>query len=293
MSDTVPVEVDGDGLTARIRTRLPALPPASARVARLALDDPETVSRSTIQQLAALAGTSEATIVRAARALGFRGYADLRLALAAAGGQRRRQHQVTGDIDAHDSIREVIEKISGAEQQAIRETASHIDAAVIEQIADAVAAARRVVVYGAGASGLVAADLDLKLLRIGLASRASADHHVALTEASLLTTGDVAIAVSSSGRTGEAVSFLQAAGGAGATTVAITGARRSPLTASAGHVLFAAGRDSVFRAAALSSRISQLMAIDCLFVAVAQRTYDDTTRAVVTTREALRGKRDG
>ncbi len=261
-------------------------------MAGLALDDPETVSRSTIHQLAGLVGASEATIVRAARALGFAGYADLRLALAAAGGQRRRQHQVTGDIDPGDSIREVIEKISGAEQQAIRETAAHIDAGAIERIADAVAAARKVVVYGAGASALVAADLDLKLLRIGLTSRASADHHVALTEASLLTGADVAIAVSSSGRTEEAVSFLRAAGGAGATTVAITGARSSPLTGHAAHVLFAAGRDSVFRAAALSSRISQLMAIDCLFVAVAQRTYDDTTRAVATTREALRPKRD-
>lgn len=284
---TLSETADPDALAARIRTQLPGLAPALAKVAQLILDDPGMVARSTIQELVAMIGTSEATIVRASRALGFKGFPDLRYALAAASGLRRAGHNITGDIDASDSIRDVIEKISSAEQQAIRETAAHIDGAEIERVADAIVVARKVVVYGAGASGLVAADLHQKLLRIGLSCHSTPDVHVAFTEAALLRESDVAIAVSHSGETREAISFLAAAEIAGAVTVALVGAQDSAITRHAQYILYAAGRDSLFRPAALSSRISDLMAVDCLFVAVAQRTYESTTAAVALTREAL------
>lgn len=280
-------QTDPDALAARIRTQMASLPPASAKVAQLILDDPRVVARSTIQELVTVVGTSEASIVRAARSLGFKGFPDLRYALAAAYGQQRSDHQITGDIDAADPIGDVIQKISSAEQQAIRETAAHIDGAEIERIADAIVAGRKMVVYGAGASGLVAADLSHKLLRVGLTCHASPDSHLALTEAALLTNSDLAIAVSHSGETKEAIAFLAAAQEAGAITVALVGAQDATVTKYANHVVYAAGRDSVFRPAALSSRISQFMAIDCLFVAVAQRTYETTTASVATTREVL------
>ncbi|WP_345409379.1 hypothetical protein [Nonomuraea salmonea] len=60
------------------------------------LEDPATVARSTITELSAASGTSEATIVRTARLLGFAGYPQLRLALAAAAAQPDRL--VPGDL---------------------------------------------------------------------------------------------------------------------------------------------------------------------------------------------------
>ena len=289
--DPGPQPLTPDALSARIRTLLPSLPPAATKVVQLVLDDPALVSRSTIQELVDIVGTSEATIVRAARSLGFRGYPDLRFALASAEGQRLTPRRIDGDIDASDTIRDVIEKIASAEQRAIRETAAHLDPPTIDRLADAVVSARKIVIFGAGASGLVAADLHQKLMRIGLTCHVTADNHLALTEAVLLKTDDLAIAISHSGETTEALAFLQAAQRAGSTTAALTGATDSPLTKVATHVLYAAGGDSVFRPAALSSRISHLMVVDCLFVAVAQRTYDQTLAAVKTTREALQAHR--
>ncbi|MEV0946853.1 MurR/RpiR family transcriptional regulator [Rhodococcus sp. NPDC049939] len=284
-------DIDPDALVARVRVLLPSLPPASARVAQLILDDPALVSRSTLHDLVQVVGTSEATIVRTARTLGFRGYPDMRLALATAVGQRRQEDQITGDITVSDSIRDVIDKISGAEQRALRETAAHLDAEVIDRIADAVVAARKIVLYGAGASSLIAADLHQKLTRIGLISHAPADNHLAVTQAVLLAPSDVAIAISHSGETSETLAFLRQAHKAGASTVAVTSVDGSTLTTHADHVVYAAGRDSIFRPAALSSRISHLMAIDCIFVAIAQRTFDRTTRAVAATHEALSSSR--
>ncbi|MEV4894393.1 hypothetical protein AB0K48_33910, partial [Nonomuraea sp. NPDC055795] len=69
-----------DTLVATVRGVLPSLTPAAQTVARLILEDPATVARSTITELSAASGTSEATIVRTARLLGFAGYPQLRLA---------------------------------------------------------------------------------------------------------------------------------------------------------------------------------------------------------------------
>ncbi len=58
---------------------------------------------------------------------------------------------------------------------------------------DALVAARRVDVYGVGASGFVALDFQQKLHRIGRVAFAWPDPHMALTSAALLDPGDVAV----------------------------------------------------------------------------------------------------
>lgn len=55
-------------LVATVRAVLPSLTPAAQAIARLILDDPGMVARSTITEFSAVSGTSEATIVRTARA---------------------------------------------------------------------------------------------------------------------------------------------------------------------------------------------------------------------------------
>ena len=51
------------------------------------LTDPAAASRATIVELAERSGTSPATVTRFCRALGFDGYADLRLGIAAETGR--------------------------------------------------------------------------------------------------------------------------------------------------------------------------------------------------------------
>lgn len=75
---------------------------------------------------------------------------------------------------------------------------------------------------------------------------------------------------------------------AGATTVAITNNPRSSIAELAEHVLISAGRETEFRPGALASRISQLLVVDCLFVGVAQRTYDSSQEALASTRRAVK-----
>ncbi|MEV4898602.1 SIS domain-containing protein [Nonomuraea sp. NPDC055795] len=154
-------------------------------------------------------------------------------------------------------------------------------------VVDAIVGARRVDAYGVGASGLVAMDMAQKLLRIGMSSHAFQDAHLALTSAVLLKPGDVAIGISTSGETPDVLEPLGRAGEAGATTVAITNNPRSSIAELAEHVLISAGRETEFRPAAMASRISQLVMVDCVFVGVAQRTFDSSQEALQSTRQAV------
>ncbi|GAA0921262.1 MurR/RpiR family transcriptional regulator [Nonomuraea longicatena] len=274
-----------DTLVATVRGVLPSLTPAAQTVARLILEDPATVARSTITELSAASGTSEATIVRTARLLGFAGYPQLRLALAAAAAQPDRL--VPGDLAPDDPLSEVIMKVARAESEAINDTVAQLTSERLGLVVDAITGARRVDVYGVGASGLVANDMAQKLMRIGMSSHAFSDAHLALTSAVLLRAGDVAIGISTSGETPDVLEPLERAREAGATAVAITNNPRSTMAARADHVLISAGRETEFRPGALASRISQLVVVDCVFVGVAQRVYDSSQEALRRTRSAV------
>ena len=86
--------------------------------------------------------------------------------------------------------------------------------------------------------------------------------------------------------------FLEAAVANGATTVAVTSVKDSPLAQVADHALFTEVRESTFRAGAMVSRIAQLALVDCLFIGVAKRRYAETVDALQRTRQATRLLRD-
>ena len=281
--------------TVRIRALMPSLAPAERRVAERVLADPATVAASTIGTLATECATSETTVIRFCRAVGFTGYPALRLALAAEGGRSEGTNgrELTGDIAADDDLDKVVAKIAFADARAVEETAQQLDLDALHEVIEALVAARRVDVYGVGASGFVALDLQQKLHRIGRVAFAWTDPHIALTSAALLTPGDVAVAISHSGTTQDTVDTLALAQRNGATTVAVTNFPRSPLAGLGDHVLTTAARETTFRSGATASRLAQLTVVDCVFVGVAQRTYETSQRALELTRDAVLDRRVG
>jgi len=285
-----------DGLV-RIRQSLPTLRPAEARIAEVVLADPAAVVGKTITELAALVGTSQATVVRFCRAVGYAGYPEFRIDLAQATSRRaveqERANVAHGEIDPDDTLQDVVTKIAFHEARTIEETARMLDLDALEQVAGAVAQAPRTDLFGVGSSGLTAQDLAQKLQRIGLICFASPDPHVQLQSAALLGPGAVALGVSHSGLTVETNDALRIARARGATTVAVTNFPESPLVEHADVVLTTTARETKFRSGALSSRIAQLAVVDFLFVRIAQRLYDRTTENLRATYEAVQPHRLG
>ena len=157
-----------NSLATRIRAVLPELSPAEARVAAVLDADPAAAARLTITELAGQTSTSTATVARIARRLGYPGYPALRLALAAAGGRTGAALPLDSDVADDDPMPTVLRKLAAFESEQLTGTAELVEADTLEAVVAAMAGARRIDVYGIGASGLVAQDLAAKLGRIGL-----------------------------------------------------------------------------------------------------------------------------
>ncbi|MEU9301777.1 SIS domain-containing protein [Streptomyces sp. NPDC048269] len=277
-------------LQARVRSLAPSMTRSVLAVAEAVAADPAGCARLTVSALAERTGTSEATVVRTARLLGYPGYRDLRLALAALAARQESGSApaVTVDIAVDDSLADVVAKLAHEEAQTLADTAAGLDLTQLAAAVAALAAARRIDIYGVGASALVGQDLAHKLLRIGLIAHAHSDPHLAVTNAVQLRPGDVAVAVTHSGSTGDVIEPLRVAFEHGATTIALTARPHAPVTHHADVVLAtSAARETQLRPAAMSSRTSQLLVVDCLFVAVAQQTYEKAAPALAASYEAL------
>jgi DNA-binding MurR/RpiR family transcriptional regulator len=293
----VPRTSDGeeDGLLGLIRARLPEFTGALRRVADHVLADPAAAARATIVELAERSGTSPATVTRFCRALDFDGYADLRLGIAGETGRLARsagwQVDIGREIQPTDPLERVLSQLMAADTLAMRDTAARIDLSSVERAADALATASRVDIYGASGSALVGEELQFSLHRIGIAAWAWTDIHNGLASAALLGPGDVALGISHSGQTRETIEMIAEAGGHGATTIALTSFPRSPLADVADLVLLTATQATTFRPDALSARHPQLVVLDLLYIAVAQRTHERSHAAFQRTARAVEAHR--
>jgi DNA-binding MurR/RpiR family transcriptional regulator len=281
---------ESGGLLGRLRIEGPTMPDALGKIAETILGDPETAAHDSIVDLAERSGTSTATVTRFSRTLGFKGYANLRVAIATETGraeQARWETDISGDITPGDPLDRVLEVITAADTRAIQATATGIDVQAVARVADAIAEAGRVELFGLGSSGTAGREMAFRLERIRIPVWFRSDSHTALTNAALARPGDVAIGLSHSGRTREVIETLAEASDHGALTVAVTSYGRSPLAEVADVVLTTSVHETTFRLAALSALHSQLLVLDLIYVAVAQRTYERTAEALEVTVRAV------
>lgn len=276
-------------LLIRLRGIKPSLSPAEDRVADIVLADARRAAGLTISELATAARTSETTVLRFCRRLGLPGYPQLRLALAEESAQPRAMNRSGTDISASDTIDDIVAKVAFTDASAVEETAQQLDREALAAAAAFIAKAGRVDIYGIGASAIVGTDLQQKLHRIGIVAFAWNDPHIALTSATLLRAGDIAIGISHTGTTTETIEALAAARSTGAKTLAITNFPLSRLASGVDYLLTTAARETSLRSGATASRIAALTVVDCLYIAVAQRNLRKARKAVADTREAVAG----
>lgn len=277
-------------ILARISKLLPSLPPAQQRVAEATLSDPSGTAASTISELADRCNTSETTVIRLCRELGFDGYPAFRLAVASAVGEETAggRSYVSGEILPDDTPEDVASKVGAVAAMAVSATAQQLDLEALDRCVSSLVSARNIDLYGVGASGLVAQDLHQKLGRIGIRSSCSVDPHAALVSASLLTEDDVAVAFTHTGTTAETIRYLRTAHGVGATTVAVTNFPSSPISEFADTVLTTSVRETTYRTGAMASRIAQLVLVDIVFVLVARQDPERTRQILTSTYEVVR-----
>jgi DNA-binding MurR/RpiR family transcriptional regulator len=253
--------------------------PALARVAESVLAQPGVVLYQSITELAEYAKSSEASVMRFCRDLGYSGFQDFKLALA-------RELAVRENLAEAPRSTDAVERLVETAVTALKETERLIDRADLEKAANAFLQARCIEIFGVAASAVTAQYLAYKFARIGLVCRAGQDAHLAMMTAAVADPSIVYVIVSSSGSTIDAVRVAEAAKARGSTVVGISNRSKSPLARLCDIALIASSPETPLTGGAFPSKISQLLIVDALIAAFAKlapecaETIDATAKAV-------------
>ncbi len=285
---SAPTEPGTVPLLAQIEAARERLSRAEQRVADYVLGHADDIMNLSIAALAGTVGVSQPTVARFCLALGFTGFKEfkLRLVQSLAGGVPF----VHRDVGAGDPASALVAKVLDRAIAALMRVRNELDAAALEQAIHLLANARTIEFYGAGNSGIIAADAQHKFVRVGVPTVAYADAHIHGMAATLLQPGDVVVAISNTGRTRDLLRSVESALQAGASVVAIT-ASGSPLAKLSTVALCADVEEDPDVYWPMTSRIAHLAIIDVLAVGVARNRGPGLLARLEKAKQSLRERR--
>ncbi|MCC7250486.1 MurR/RpiR family transcriptional regulator [Hyphomicrobium sp.] len=162
-------ETPPDKLGSRIRARIGGLAPSLVRVLEFIDVNRLDAMTKSAAELGAMIGTSDASVIRAVKALGFDGFNDLKRELAATFGHGHSaadnmSRTLTGIGGAHDAAIDRVLEDHGAAFEALTSPATRAQMSAAVKL---LTSARRVGVFGLGPSSYLARYFALQLTRSG------------------------------------------------------------------------------------------------------------------------------
>jgi DNA-binding MurR/RpiR family transcriptional regulator len=280
-----------DHILIKIRDMKDSLTPVERMVADFVLANLEEIPHLSIKSLAQLSKTSDASVLRFCKTMGYSGYRSFIVSISASLGSmdEERKDQYT-DIQPGDDLSIIIANISRNNMKSIEDTLSVINRNEIARAVKVLRTCNRIVFFGIGASGLVCQDAEQKFSRINKVCHTYTDGHSQLTAATLLGKGDVAFFVSNSGDTVEILDTLDIARKSGAQIIALTKYNKSELADKSNIVLSISTPEVTIRSGAMGSRIAMLTVIDILFAGVASAEYQNVKKYLTKTHNILASK---
>jgi len=154
----------------RRKAGLHSMSPAEQRVSRYFQDNREEVLFASASVLAKKTGTSDATVVRTAKALGFSGMEELRRTLAA---ELRKNltpaTRLAGTLDeVGDDLQAAFNVTLNIHQKAIEDLRRDVTPEQFEKAVQFISNARRLLIFGIGPSSAMATYFEIQLGRFGI-----------------------------------------------------------------------------------------------------------------------------
>ena len=280
-----------DNILIKIRDMKDSLTPVEKMLAEYILENLDEIPHLSIKSLAQLTKTSDASVLRFCKTMGYTGYRSFIVSISASLGSmdEEQKHQYT-DIQPGDDLTTIISNISRNNIKSIEDTLSVINKDAIDRAVKVLRQCKRIVFFGIGASGLVGIDAEQKFTRINKMCHTYTDGHSQLTAATLLEKNDVAIFISNSGDTVDILDSLDIAKKTGACIIAITKYNKSELAEKANIVLSISTPELTIRSGAMGSRIAMLTVIDILFAGVASAEYRNVKKYLTKTHNIISSK---
>ena len=272
----------------RIRQRYQGLAQSDKKLADYLLLQPDTARHLSSQQLANEAGVSQSSVVKFAQKLGYKGFPALKLALSEAlasqyewvGGEPRKSQPESPSVPIHnqirgdDPLRLVGEKLIKENTAAMYATLNVNSEEKLHECVAMLRSARRIILTGIGASGLVAQNFAWKLMKIGFNAAAVRDMHALLATVQASSPDDLLLAISYTGVRRELNLAADEMLRVGGKVLAITGFTPNALQQRASHCLYTIAEEQATNSASISACHAQGMLTDLLFIALIQQDLE-------------------
>ena len=275
----------------RIKEEYRKLTKSEKKVADYFIENYKDAINESIQSIAVATDTSPATVIRFVKTLKFDGLQQLKLAIAA--DMDSQKPDIKDEIiHQKDGLSEIVEKNKRNLINSIERLYALMDLELIEKSVDAIDSAKKVYLFGVGASGIVCYDINYKLSRIGKDVVFNNDIHLQLVNLNFITKEDACVCVSYSGNTKETVLVAEIAKKAGAKTVGICCYGRNELSKICDITLRVPHDERELRLGAISSRNTTLTLLDTIYLAITHRHYPDVLNDIESTRDLIKKLRD-
>lgn len=242
---------------------------AEKKVADFVLSSPQAALNSTITDLSRLCDVGETSVFRFCRTLELKGYQDfkLSLALSAASPESARKKETINVIDT-DNCKDTAKNVLKAYHHALEQTFDTLNFKAIPKVVNTILTARTINLFGFGGSGTSAGEFRNKLIKILPNVIYHTDAHMQLTQAALLSEGDMAIIFSNSGITKDCIEIARICHSSRVSVVFITQFPKSPAAQYASTLLLCGANEGPLEGGSIAAKTAQLFLIDILYAEV-------------------------
>ncbi|KRM86654.1 MurR/RpiR family transcriptional regulator [Liquorilactobacillus vini] len=245
------------------------------KISRFILTNPQKVVEMTVAQLAQAADSSPATVIRLVKHLKISSFTSLKMMLTADLSQQKNVNKAYADISAGENLSEIKNKLLTNAQQTLQETADQIDQTGIKKLIAEVLKKRQLILFGIGASELVAENISQKWSRLGFLSTVDSDLNLLLPKLINADSNSLLWIISNSGESPEALIAAQAARKHQIKVISLTRyGDNSVAQLSDIAVHTSQPPENKNRIAATSSLLAQFMVVDIIFYYLVSQNFD-------------------
>jgi len=251
-----------------INNRYNSLRKSEKRVAEFVQEHMEEVVVLSLKGLARKCGTSDATVLRFCRSLGYLGFADFKVSLVPELLRNsKKTYPGVGEKENSETVKEMLQRNF---QQQLNSTLQNCDDAMLTSMALHISQANKVLIIGLGGSAGVAHIFSDSLGSLGIFSSFLRDRSIIQNVVPTLNAGDVVVGISHSGETEEVVSAIKKAQDYDAVTISITNFSPSPLADVSQFTLVTSVPVNLLGSYSCQARISQLAILELVLYELSQ-----------------------
>ncbi len=250
------------------------------------LENPETFIQGKIKDISRSCNCDDAQVVRFCKKLGYSGFSELKSSFAADFIPLKLNINVR-EAASGGNFAQVKHDFLDNNLRVMNDTVALFDEAGFGRAVEWIRGAKRISLCGAGSSGMVAGDLQIKLLRLGYNAFHLADPEMNRMFGGLLEPEDLLIAFSFSGENELVKACAAEAKRRGVKVIGITNFPHSSIGGLCDLNLLTASDENTFRLGAMSSRIAQLLVVDFLALQLALCDLPRAEENVIRTHQSI------